>query len=78
MTATTNPVALLDLSPNERVSYRAAYGHGYADGWRAGAAFAARSDELSEQTRATIVAGIEAFRADHEKRRAALQGGGAR
>ena len=77
MSATTNPVALLDLSPDERVSYRAAYGHGYADGWKAGAAFQRRSDELTEQTRATITAGIEAFRADHERRRAAI-GGGAR
>lgn len=60
------------------VGQREAYDAGHADGWRAGAAFAARSDELTEQTRATIEASIEAFRADHEKRRNALSGGGAR
>lgn len=54
------------------------YDWGYADGWRAGAAFAVRSDQLNEQTRRTIVANVEAFRADVERRRAALSGGGAR
>ena len=62
----------------ERRVYRRAYQDGYADGWRAGAAFQVRSDELTDRTRATIVAGIETFRRDHERRRAALSGGGAR
>lgn len=65
------------LATIEKQVYRRAYQHGYVDGWRAGGAFAARSDELSEQTRRTITASIEAFRADHERRRAAI-GGGAR
>lgn len=74
----TNSIDLLDLSPDERVSYRAAYEHGYVDGWRAGGAFMVRSDEITEQTRATISAGVAAFRADVERRRNALSGGGAR
>lgn len=78
MSATTNPIAVLALSPAERVSYRDAYDHGFADGWRAGAAFERRSEELTEQTRATIRENVERFRADVERRRAALSGGGAR
>lgn len=66
------------LATIERQVYRGAYGDGYVDGWRAGAAFQVRSDELTEATRRAVLANVAAFREDHEKRRKALSGGGAR